>query len=130
MDTESLEEWWPGAGAGGHGELLCRDDSFRFLKERATELLHDNVHVVIIDRASQVSRTSACNAGDPSLISGSGRSPKGGNSNPLQYSCLENSRDTGAWRTTVCGVAKSRTRLSNQHFHFSIINSITVLDTE
>ena len=78
MDTESLEEWWPGAGAGGHGELLCRDDSFRFLKERATELLHDNVHVVIIDRASQVSRTSACNAGDPSLISGSGRSPKEG----------------------------------------------------
>ena len=54
MDTESLEEWWPGAGAGGHGELLCRDDSFRFLKERATELLHDNVHVVIIDRASLV----------------------------------------------------------------------------
>ena len=135
MDTESLEEWWPGAGAGGHGELLCRDDSFRFLKERATELLHDNVHVVIIDRASQVSRTSACNAGDPGLISGSGRSPKGGNSNPLQYSCLENSMDTGAWRATVhvtFHVTKSRAQLidysSDNYIHFK--NSIcTQLDT-
>ena len=100
------------------------------MKERATELLRNNVHVVIINRASQVSQTSACNAGDPGLISGSGRSLEGGNGNPLQYSCLENSMDRGAWRATVHRVAKSRTRLSNQHFHFSVISSITVLDTE
>jgi len=41
-------------------------------------------------------KASACNAGDPSLIPGSGRAPGEGNGNPLQYSCLENSRDRGA----------------------------------
>ena len=42
-------------------------------------------------------KVSACNAGDPGLIPGSGRSPGEGNGNPLQYSCLENSMDGGAW---------------------------------
>ena len=56
---------------------------------------------------------NAGDAGDKSLISGLGRSPGGGNGNPLQYSCLENSTDRGSWWATVHGVAKSRTRLSN-----------------
>ena len=56
---------------------------------------------------------SACNAKDLSLVAGSGRSPGGGNGNPLQYSCLGNSMDRGIWSDTVHGVAKSRTRLSN-----------------
>ena len=47
------------------------------------------------------------NAGDPGSISGSGRSPGERNSNPLQYSCLENPMDRGAWWATVHGVAKS-----------------------
>ena len=55
----------------------------------------------------------ACNAGDLGLIPGSGRSPGEGNGNPLQYSCLENSTDTGAWPATVHGVTKSPTRLSD-----------------
>ena len=59
------------------------------------------------------SKESACNAGDPSLILGSGRSLGEGNGNPLQYSCLENSMDSGAWWAVVHGVTKSRTRLSN-----------------
>ena len=42
-------------------------------------------------------KESACNAGDASLIPGSGRSPGEGNSNPLQYSCLGNSMDREAW---------------------------------
>ena len=46
-------------------------------------------------------------------IPGSGRSPGGGNGNPLQYSCLENSMDGGAWWAIVHGVPKSRTRLSD-----------------
>ena len=46
-------------------------------------------------------------------IPGLGRSSGGGNGNPLQFSCLENSMDGGTWRATVCGVAKSWTRLSN-----------------
>ena len=51
------------------------------------------------------------NAGEPEsvgLIPGLGRSPGGGNGNPLQYSCLENPVDRGAWRATVHEVAKSR----------------------
>jgi len=42
-------------------------------------------------------RASACNAGDPGSIPGSGRSPGEGNGNPLQYSCLENPMEGGAW---------------------------------
>ena len=44
------------------------------------------------------------NAGDTGLIPGSGRSPGGGNGNPLKYSCLENSKDRGKWQATVHGV--------------------------
>ena len=70
-------------------------------------------------------KESAYNAGDlgsiprlssiPGLgaIPGLGRSPGEGNGNPLQYSCLENSMDRGAWRATVHQLANSQTRLSN-----------------
>ena len=58
-------------------------------------------------------KASACNAGDLGLIPGLGRSPGEGNGNPLQYSCLENPMDRGAWWATVYGVAKSQTRLSD-----------------
>ena len=51
------------------------------------------------------------NAGDTGLIPGSGRSSGVGNGNPLQYSCLGNLRDRGAWQATVHGVAKSQTQL-------------------
>ena len=59
------------------------------------------------------SKVSACNVGDPGSIPGSGRSPGEGNGNPLQYSCLENSKDWGAWWATVHGVTKSWTQLSD-----------------
>ena len=49
---------------------------------------------------------SAGVAGDLGLISGSGRTPGGGHGNPLQYPCLENPTDRGAWWTTVHGVTK------------------------
>ena len=52
-------------------------------------------------------------AEDLGLIPGSGRSPKEGNGNLLQYSYLENPKDRGAWQVTVHGVAKNQTRLSN-----------------
>ena len=55
----------------------------------------------------------ACNAGDLGSVPGLGRCPGGGLGNPLQDSCLENPMDRGAWRAAVCGVAKSRTRLSD-----------------
>ena len=49
-------------------------------------------------------KESARNAGDLSSIPGSGRSPGVGNGNPLQYYCLENPKDRGAWQATVHGV--------------------------
>ena len=49
---------------------------------------------------SLVSKESACNAGDPGSIPGLGRSPGEGNSNPLQYTCLENPMDRAAWQAT------------------------------
>ena len=52
-------------------------------------------------------KQSACNAGDPGLIPGSGRCPGEGNGNPLQYSGLEKPKDRGAWWATVYEVAKS-----------------------
>ena len=61
-------------------------------------------------------KESACNAGDPSSITGLGRSPGEGSGNPFQYSCLENPMDRGAWWATVHGVTKSRTQLSNFTF--------------
>ena len=74
------------------------------------------VVLVVLEEISLVAQTakvSACSAGDPGSIPGSGRSPGEGNGNPLQYSCLGNPMDRGAWWATVRGVAKSRTRLSN-----------------
>ena len=66
-------------------------------------------------------KASACNAADPGSIPGLGRSPAEGNGNPLQYSCLENPMDRGAWRATVHGVTKSRTQLSDfTHTHTDI----------
>ena len=59
-----------------------------------------------------VGKDPACSSGDArdtGLIPGSGTSPGGGHSNPLQYSCLENPMDREAWWATVHGVTKSRT---------------------
>ena len=59
--------------------------------------------------------------GDPGSISGSGRSPREGNRNPLQYSCLENATDGEAWWATDHGIAKNRTQLSDfTHFRVRV----------
>ena len=60
-------------------------------------------------------KASACNAGDLSSNPKSGRSAGEGNGNPLQYSCLENSMNGGAWQATVHGIAESHT---TELFHF------------
>ena len=60
-------------------------------------------------------KESVCSAGDQGSIPESGRSPGERNTKPLQYSCLENSMDGGAWWATVHGLAKSQTRLSDFH---------------
>ena len=58
-------------------------------------------------------KESACSVGDPGSIPGSGRSPGEGNGYPLQYSCLKDSMDRGAWWAIVHGVAKSWIQLSD-----------------
>ena len=76
------------------------------------------VSVFILATCPTVGWEATCNAGatgDVSLILRWGRSPGGGNGNPLQYSCLENPLERGAWWAIVHGVTKSWTLLSNNH---------------
>ena len=68
------------------------------------------------------SKESSCNAGNSSSIPGSGRSPGGGHGNPLEYSCLENPMDRGAWRATVHGAAKSQIWLKWPSMHIHTFN--------
>ena len=58
---------------------------------------------------AQTVKKPAGKAGDPGSITGLGRSPGEENGNPLQYSCLENPMDRGAWWAIIVGVTKSRT---------------------
>ena len=64
----------------------------------------------------------SASVGDVGSIPGSGRSPGEGNGNPLQYSCLGNSMDRGAWQATVDGVSKSWTKLSMHTYTINGIN--------
>ena len=71
-------------------------------------------------------KASACNEGDLGSITGSGRCPGEGNGNPLQYACLGNPMDGGAWWATVHGVAKSWRRLS-ERLHSVLIHRLNYL---
>ena len=88
-------------------------------KQVQVEAAHSLISQLWVGRPSQVPpvvKNLPANIKGPRHIwslSGSGRSPGEGNGNPLQYSCLENSMDTGAWWATVHGVAESQTQLSN-----------------
>ena len=89
--------YWAGDAKSGidrQDDLVCQSKSLCFM--------------LGLPRGSD-SKESACNAGNPGLIPGSGRSLGEGNGNLLQYSCLENSMDRGDWWATVHGVAKSQT---------------------
>ena len=81
----------------------CADCFFFFFKQQLQSFPRGS------EVKASASNVSASNAGDRGLIPGSGRSPGEENGNPLQYSCLENPMDRGAWQATVHGVAKSRT---------------------
>ena len=74
-----------------------------------------------------VVRNLPANAGDVKETGSSpglGRSPGGGNGNSLQYSCLENPKDTGAWQATVHGIANSQTQLKRLGMHTSSPESL------
>ena len=72
----------------------------------SSKVLKKNKAIYILKRHSSVGKEYACDVGDLGLIGGLGRSPGGGNGNPLQYSCLENPMDRGTWRATVRGVTR------------------------
>ena len=76
------------------------------------------------------SKESSCNAGDLGSVSELGRSLGEGNRYPFQYSGLKNSMDRRAWGATVHGITKSRTRLSDCHYHFqgNILEGIDILE--
>ena len=80
--------------------------------------------------AQRVKEKSPCNTGDPGFGSLVGRILGGGNGYPLQYSCLENVTDRGAWQTTVHGVAKSQTRLKRLSTKVQIGCCVHDLDTQ
>ena len=75
--------------------------------------VHNPLNLVEGLPAGSDGKESACNAGNLGSIPGLGRCPGEGKGNPLQYSCLENPMDGGAWWAIVHGVAKSQTGLSN-----------------
>ena len=87
------------------------------------------VCVLVFPRASVV-RNLPANAGDTSSIPGLGKSPGGRNSNPFQYSSLENSMDRGTWQSIIHGVTRDWTQLSTHtctHLYYCEINEIYLL---
>ena len=106
----TVEMW-----AGIRGSV---DQGWGMKSEEAGELNQVSILGVLGFPGDSAGKESTCNAGDLGSIPGSGRSPGEGNGNPLQYSCLENPKDGGAWQVTVHRVTKSQTQLSDQA-HYS-----------
>ena len=96
---------------------LALDWELDFLHHMEIIATRETHHLIKEGNQEAVNVESACNPGDPGLICGSGRSPGEGSGNSLQYSWSENSMASGGWQTTVRGVTKSLTQLSDQHFH-------------
>ena len=94
----------------------CQDVLTGWEKSHVLEIAEGQDKVALLGfLASSADKESTCNArdiGDEGLIPGLGRSPVGGNGNPLQDSCLKNSMGRGIWWATVHGVARSQTRQS------------------
>ena len=84
-----------------------------FWRVQSRILRREEVQGLQFALVAQMIKSSPINAGDPGSIPGSGRSLGGGNGTSLQYSCLGNPTDRGAWSATVHGVAKSQTGLVN-----------------
>ena len=87
--------------------------TYNFFRSRTRSVIHLLNLVQKSFSGGSDGKESACDAGDLHLIPGLGRSPGEGHGHPFQYSCLENSTDRSGWRSTVHGVAKSWTRLSD-----------------
>ena len=104
-----------GDGEGQGGLACCRAWGHKWIQLRDWTTILMVLNIGVGFPGDSDGKEPACNSGDPDSIPGLGRSPGKGNGNPLQYSCLDNPMDRGAWLSTVHGVAKSWTWLSNQH---------------
>ena len=121
--TESKHKQHPIVDVTGDGsKVWCYRQQYcigtwnvRSVNQGKLEVVKQKITIVHSSGGSD-GKASFCNAGDPGSIPGSGRFPGEGNGNPLQYSCLENSMDWGAWWAIVHGVTKSQTWLSNFTF--------------
>ena len=90
------------------------------------QLVLTNVYTYVITRLPQLlsSKEYACNTGDAGSIPGSGRSPGRWHGNPLQYSCLKNPMDRGAWKAAVLWVVGSWTQLKRLSKHTHVTTTI------
>ena len=95
-------------------------------KKKLLNTIYYPPHIFLGFPGDSDSKESACNIGDLYLIPGSGRSPGGGNGYPLQYFCLKNSMDRGAWRATVHAVAKNQRPLGDKCFPFFTSQVLTL----
>ena len=104
---------------GSWNHLLTRNIQLDLWLQKKMGLGSKSIRFVAVDLeipgfpGGSNGKESACNAGDPGLILGLKRSAGEGNGYPLQYSCLENSVDRGAWQATAQGVVKSQTQMSD-----------------
>ena len=103
---------WIRSAGSGYGQWNYRTRGLAGLHSEAYPEIRESINQLGFPGGSD-GKVSACNVGDSGLIPGLGRSPGEGNGNPLQYFCLENPMDGGAWWATVHGVAKCRTWLSD-----------------
>ena len=104
--------------AGGPGQETKERGKITDCKRRNKTVFAHSQHYCLNNTTKcfpggSVGKESTCNAGDPGSITGSEISPGEGNGYPLEYSCLENSKDRGAWQATVNGIRNSGTRLSD-----------------
>ena len=105
----SRQEYWNGLPFSSSRDLPDLEIEPMSPALQANFLPSENIHILIAVSGGSEDKASACNEGDLGSIPGLGRSPGEGNGNPLQYSCLENPMDRGAWRATVHRVEKSWT---------------------
>ena len=109
----------PQRSSSKHSHAGHRVSTDEFERDTTQSVFSGNKGPSSLQTGGLEDKASACNAGDLGSIPGLGRSPGEGNGNLLQYSCLENPMDAGAWGATVHGVTKSRTRLSDFTFTFT-----------
>ena len=84
------------------------------------DLATEQQHVLLCLPGCSVVKDPPANAGDTGWIPGLGKSPREGNGNPLQYSCLENPMGGGTYQVTIHEIAKNQTQLGIEHIHYDM----------